>query len=105
MPELCVLVPWVIFKIEIGGAVKTAIRQFEPNRLIHPDTIATHSAPQKPRRLTHPKPAFVLEEARTLRRPARMRERVYSLLDAEDYGPKSGSGLRDIIECAGGHPA
>ena len=61
MPELTVLVPRVIIEIEIGGAVKNAIRQFEPNRFVHPDTIATHGAPPKPRRLAHPKHALILE--------------------------------------------
>ena len=61
MPQLPVLVPRVIVKIEIGRAVKTAIRQFEPNRLVYPDAIATHGALQIPRHLAHPKLALVRE--------------------------------------------
>jgi len=61
VPQLRSLIPEVVPEIQVGGAVHGAVWKLEPDRLVHADAIATHGAPQKPRRLIHPNSSIPLE--------------------------------------------
>jgi hypothetical protein len=47
MPQPRWVMPGIITEIEVGRAMQSAVRQLQPDWLIHPDSVAAHQAPQK----------------------------------------------------------